>query len=209
MRALAFLGALVLLVLAVGAALLAADVNAWQNALRADDDALAAASANTYVPFRLAGRLLGVHDDVVARRALALYRQAAHTSISRDNAFQGGAAHAQAESALADNARGSNRARASQAETLLGILVFTAVAPNSNPFSTEKAGPSPDQVSESVLDFQNAVRDDPTDSTAKYDLELLIRSLAAKGVRVGAAQQRVKGSTGRHGASGVFPGQGY
>ena len=208
MRALAFLGALVLLVLAVGAALLAADVNAWQNALRADDAALTAASANTYVPFRLAERLLGVHDDVAARRALALYRQAAHTSISRD-AFQGGAALAQAESALADIARGSNRARASQAETLLGILVFTAVAPNSNPFSTEKAGPSPDQVSESVLDFQNAVRDDPTDSTAKYDLELLIRSLAAKGVRVGAAQQSGEGSTGRHGASGGVPGQGY
>jgi hypothetical protein len=209
MRALAFLGAFVLLALGVCAALLAADVNAWQNTLRTDDAALTAAPANTHVPFRLAERLLGVHDDVAARRALALYRQAAHTSISRDNAFQGGAALAQAESALADIARGSNRVRASQAETLLGVLVFTAVAPNSNPFSTERAGPGPDQVSESVLDFQNAVRDDPTNSTAKYDLELLIRSLAAKGVRVGAAQQSGKGSTGRHGASGGVPGEGY
>jgi hypothetical protein len=161
------------------------------------------------MPFALAERLLGVRDDVAVRQALVLFRQTARKPIARDNAFQGGAALARAESALADIARGPNHARASQAETLLGILVFTAAAPNANPFSTEKTGPSPDQVSEAVLDFQNAVRDDPTNTTAKYNLELVIRSLAAKGVRVGAAQQSGKGSTGRRGASGGVPGQGY
>ena len=208
MRALAFLGAFVLLALAVCAALLAADVNAWQNTLRTDDAALTAAPANTHVPFRLAERLLGVRDDVAARRALALYRQAAHTSISRDNAFQGGAALAQAESALADIARGSNRARASQAETLLGVLVFTDVGPSADPFQ-ETTGTDPDQAQASLTDFEDAVRADPQNATAKYDLELALRILLAQGIRVGAGQQTGAGSTGQRGAGGGVAGGGY
>jgi hypothetical protein len=204
-----FVAAAVLVVLAVAAALLAADVHAWQNTLRADDVQLTASSAKTRVPFALAERLLGTRNDVAARQALALYRKAAKTSIARDNAFQAGTSLARAETALADVARDPNRVRASQAETLLGVLVFSAAVPNSNPFSTERTGPSPDQISEAVLDLQNAVRDDPTNTTAKYDLELVIRSLAAQGVRVGAAQQSGKGSAGRRGASGGVPGEGY
>ena len=209
MRALAFAAAVVLVVLAIAAALLAGDVRAWQDTLRTDDALLAASPAKTHVPFALAERLLGVRDDVAVRRALVLFQTTVRKPIARDNAFQGGAALARAESALADIARGSNRARASQAETLLGILVFTAVAPNANPFSNGNTGPSPDQVTEAVLDFQNAVRDDPTNTTAKYDLELVIRALAATGVRVGAAQPTGAGSTGRHGAGGGVPGEGY
>ena len=170
---------------------------------------LTATPAKIRVPFNVSERLLGVHDDIALRQALALFRKSVGTPIERDNALQSGAALARAESALADIARGSNRLSASQAETLLGVLVFTAVAPNSNPFSTERTGPGPDQVTEAVLDFQNAVRDDPTNVTAKYNLELVIRSLAAQGVRVGSAAQSGAGSTGRRGAGGGEPGQGY
>ena len=59
------------------------------------------------------------------------------------------------------------------------------------------------------LDLQNAVRDDPENTTAKFDLELLLRVLTAQGVRVGSNNQAGAGSTGRHGAGGGIPGSGY
>jgi hypothetical protein len=214
-RALAFVAALALLALACSAALLAADTRTWQDTIRSEDALLVAApteasyDAPTRVPFSFAERLLGVRDDVAARQAIVLFERTASSPINRDNAFQTGGALARAESALADIARGPDRVRASQAETLLGILVFTAVGPTTDPFPTERAGPGPDQVTEAVLDFQNAVRDDPEDTTAKYNLELVIRSLAAQGVRVGTAQQGSSGSIGRRGAGGGIPGQGY
>lgn len=206
MRALAFVGALALVVLAFFAALLAADARSWRDTLRSDGGSL---DAPTRVPFSLAERLLGVSDDVAVRRALVLFERSVSSPINRDNAFQTGGTLARAESALADIARGRDRMRASQAETLLGILVFTAVGQTTDPFPTERAGPGPDQVAEAVLDFQNAVRDDPENSTAKYDLELVIRSLASQGVRVGSVQQGNAGSTGLRGAGGGIPGEGY
>jgi len=88
------------------------------------------------------------------------------------------------------------------------VLVFTDFAPGTDPFQPS-TGPAPDQIQEAVMDFQNAVRDDPGNLTAKYDLELLIRTLAAQGTRVGSAQQSGAGSTGKRGAGGGIPGEGY
>jgi hypothetical protein len=214
-RALTFVGAFVLLALACAAALLAADARSWRDTMRSEDAMLAATPAAvsydtpTRVPFSLAERLLGVRDDVAVRQAIVLFEKGVGSPVARANAFQAGAALARAESALADIARDPDRVRASQAETLLGILIFSAVGPSTNPFPDERAGPGPDQVAEAVLDFQNAVRDDPANTTAKYNLELVIRSLAAQGVRVGTAQQGASGSVGRRGAGGGVPGQGY
>ena len=214
-KALTFVAALALLALACFAALLAADARSWRDTMRGDDALLTAAAteasydAPTRVPFSLTERLLGVRDDVAARQAIVLFERSASAPINRENAFQTGGALARAESALADIARDRDRVRASQAETLLGILVFTAVGPTTDPFPSERAGPGPDQVAEAVLDFQNAVRDDPENTTAKYNLELVIRSLAAQGVRVGTAQQGSSGSIGRRGAGGGIPGKGY
>ena len=205
MRALAFVAAFALVALACAAALLAADVRSWQDTLRNDGSY----DVSTRIPFSLAERLLGVRDDVAARQAIVQFERIAGAAITGDDALQTGAALARAEAALADIARGPDRVRASQAETLLGILVFTAVGQNTDPFPNERAGPGPDQVAEAVLDFQNAVRDDPANANAKYNLELVIRSLAAQGVRVGTAQQGSSGSVGRRGAGGGIPGQGY
>lgn len=206
MRALAFAGAFALIVLAFFAALLAADARSWHDTLQNNQ---VSEAAPTRVPFSLAEHLLGVRDDVAARQAITLFERIVSSPINRDNAFQTGGTLARAESALADIARGPDRRRASQAATLLGILVFTAVGQTTDPFPTERAGPGPDQVAEAVLDFQNAVRDDPENTTAKYNLELVIRSLAAQGVRVGSAQRGSTNSLGRRGAGGGVPGQGY
>jgi hypothetical protein len=204
MRKLSFAAALLLLVLAGLAALLASDVRAWQHTVTADP---LATSAPVKLPYALAERTLGLENDLAARRAIALFRATAGVQQQLGNG-QAQAQRGRAEAALAGIARDPNRARASQAETLLGVLVFTDLAPGTDPFHPA-TGPAPDQIQEAVLDFQNAVRDDPDNLTAKYDLELVIRTLAAQGTRVGAAQQSGGTSTGKRGAGGGIPGEGY
>jgi hypothetical protein len=205
--------AAVLVSLAVLAALLAADVRSWQKTLRENDALLQStpAAAERQPDTRLgslAERALGVRDDVDARRAIALYLQNVNVPVRLDNARQVALARSRAEQALASVARSSEGARASQAETLLGVLVFTDVSPSTDPFEQTTQN-DPDQAQASVADFQDAVRADPENTVAKYDLELALRALLAQGVRVGAGQQTGAGSTGRRGAGGGVPGSGY
>jgi hypothetical protein len=205
--------AAVLVVLAVLAALLAADVRGWQKTLRENDALLQSTPAaadrrpDTHLG-SLAERALGVRDDVGARRAIALYLQNVNVPVRLDNARQVALARSRAEQALASVARPSEGARASQAETLLGVLVFTDVSPSTDPFE-QTTDNDPDQAQASVADFQDAVRADPENTVAKYDLELALRALLAQGIRVGAGQQTGAGSTGRRGAGGGVPGSGY
>jgi len=205
--------AAVLVVLAVLAALLAADLRGWQKTLRENDALLPSAPA---APTRhpdthlgsLAERTLGVRDDVDARRGIGLYLENINLPVRLDNAQQVALARGRAEQALASVARSSGGARASQAETLLGVLVFTDVGPSNDPFE-ETTGTDPDQAQASIADFQDAVRTDPANAVAKYDLELALRALLAQGIRVGAGQQTGAGSTGQRGAGGGVPGSGY
>ena len=211
--ALGFAGATALIVLAVLAALLASDLRAWQTTLR-DDDALAAstpAAATWDAPTHLGSlgeRLLRVRDDVEARRALALYLRNVHVKARLDNAQQVALARSRTEQALARVASSSTGERASQAETLLGVLVFNDVAPSTDPFEPT-SGIDPDQAQASVADFRDAVRADPENDDAKYDLELALRLLLAQGTRLGAGQQTGAGATGQRGAGGGLPGSGY
>jgi hypothetical protein len=216
LRIAGFAAAAVLLVLAGAAALLASDVRSWERTVRADDALLAASphsatwQAPASVPFSLAERLLGVRDDIAARRAIALFRQNVSVKPLLENGLISAAARSRTEDALAAVARSNDKARASQAETLLGVMTFGDLAPASvNPFPGEVAPTTPDQAEAAIGDFQNAVRDDQQNTTAKFDLELLLRVLTAHGVRVGASNQSRAGSTGRHGAGGGIPGSGY
>jgi hypothetical protein len=208
-----FAVAAALVVLAVVAALLAADVRGWQKTLRENDALLQSAPAaadrqpDTHLA-SLAERTLGVSDDVAARRAIALYLRNINVPVRLDNARQVALARSRAEEALASVARSSEGARASQAETLLGVLVFTDVSPSMDPFEQTTEN-DPDQAQASIADFQDAARADPQNAAAKYDLELALRALLAQGVRVGAGQQTGAGSTGRRGAGGGVPGSGY
>jgi hypothetical protein len=211
--AIGFAVAGVLLVLAVLAALLAADVRGWQKTLRENDALLPAAPAaatgqlDTHLG-SLAERALGVRDDLDARRAIALYLRSINVPVRLDNAQQVALARGRAEQALASVARSGEGARASQAETLLGVLVFTDVGPSNDPFQ-ETTGIDPDQAQASIADFHDAVRADPENAVAKYDLELALRALLAQGIRIGAGRQTGAGSTGQRGAGGGIPGSGY
>ena len=116
-----------------------------------------------------------------------------------DNALDVQTARAQAQDALAAAARDADPQRAAQARTLLGILTFGASA----------SGGSQDQVDAAVSDFTDAIRADPDDDFAKFDLELLLRLTAAHGTRTGPGQSNGQGATGRRGAGGGVPGSGY
>ena len=89
--------------------------------------------------------------------------------------------------------------RSSQARTLLGVLAFSAVG----------EGGGPTQLNQAVLDFDDAIRTDPTNETAKYDLELLLRLSAAKGVRISPGPGGRSTPRARKGAGAGVAGSGY
>jgi hypothetical protein len=185
--------AIALAAVAVFAALLAGDVRSWPRALGQGDAAYAVTPhrAEWTPSTRLGGAaasLLGSRDDVAFRRALQLYRIAQSTPNRLDTAVELQTVRTLAETRLAAVARGPH---ASQADTLLGVLAFS------------------ESADASIADFANAVRADPTNAAAKYDLELLLRLSAAHGTRAGAGPGGSFGRGGRHGAGGGVPGSGY
>jgi hypothetical protein len=196
--------ALVLAVLAALAALAAADVRSARSALAGGDVVYAASPsrASWTTPAHLGGMaeaLLGTHDDVRLREALQLFVDAASLHLRLDNAVDVESARARAQDALERLSRDHNPRRASQALTLLGILAFEASA----------AGDSQSQVDAAISDFTDAVRDDPTNQEAAYDLELLLRLATANGSRVQPGLGGGFGTIGRRGAGGGQPGSGY
>lgn len=197
----------VLLVAALALAALVADVRAQRDALEAGDARYATAPGratwrtSSRLPERAAGRLLAIDDDVRAREAIRKFRSTAYRRGRLDNASEVAAARADAEVALAAVARSRDAAQASQALTLLGILAYGDFA---------RSGRNSAGLAEAaVSSFDGAVRLDPDNEAAKYDLELALKALAARGVRIGPGRGAGIGPTGRRGAGGGIPGHGY
>ena len=194
----------VLAALAVVAALLAADVRAWPVALDRGDAVytIAPGRARWTPATRLGGlaeTLLGTAEDVAARQALQRYRRVAGLREQPDNALEVQTEQVRAMNALAGPASSPDRQQAAQARTLLGILAFTGAAEGGGVSQTDAA----------IADFTDAVRVDPADTAAKFDLELLLRLTAAHGYRRGSGVSNGFGRTGRLGAAGGVPGSGY
>lgn len=204
MRATRIAVMVVALAAAILLALLAADVHSWPRALAAGDGVydstplVARWTPATRLPAGWSRALVGVNDDLAARHALQLYRSNVGVAVSLDNATQVAAARGQAENALAHVAQESDSARASQVETLLGVLAFTDYS----------QGAQTTQAAQAVSAFQQAVKDDPANEVAKYDLELLLRLLVAHGQRVGS-QSGIGTGPGKRGAGGGVLGKGY
>jgi hypothetical protein len=204
MRPLRILLVVALIAIAALLALLAADVRAWPSSIAAGDAVYQVAplearwAPSTRLRESISRRLLGVQDDLDARKALQEFRANVDVKARPDNAVQVAGARASAEGALARVARLPGAARASQAETLLGVLSF-------GDFSQ---GGQITQAQQAVAAFQSAVKLDPTNDDAKYDLELLLLQLIARGVRPGS-QSGAGAGPGHHGAAGGAGGQGY
>jgi hypothetical protein len=204
MTSLRVLGSLALAAIAAFAALLAADVRGWPSALAQGDAVYAVAPGNAAwaPPTRLGGiaeAVLGTRGDVVFRQALQQYESAASVPSRLDTALELQTLRSQAETALAAAAGSTDRTRASRASTLVGILAFDQSA----------AGAGPNEADAAIGDFTTAVRDDPANGAAKFDLELMLRLTAAHGSRPGAGQAHRFGRGGRRGAGGGTPGSGY
>jgi hypothetical protein len=195
LSALRIVGAIVLAAIAVLGVLLVRDVHSSRNAIDQGDAvfAVAPARATWHTPTTLGGAaraLLGTSDDVQYRRALQLYVEAARTPDRLDTAVERQSLRAQAARALVKASHGRH---ASQAQTLLGILAYG-----------DTTG-----ADAAISSFSNAVRADPSNAAAKFDLELLLRLSAARGSRSGAGPGGSFGPGGRRGAGGGVPGNGY
>jgi hypothetical protein len=200
-RAVKIAGAAVLAALAVVAALLAGDVRSVPTAFTQGDATYGVTPHRaTWRPAtRLGGTassLLGVRDDLAFRRALRLYRIVQSTPNRLDTAVELQTLRSQAETALSASARGGH---ASQADTLLGILAFGESATGTGSNAADAA----------ISDFSNAVRADPANAAAKFDLELMLRLTVAQGSRSGTGPGGSFGRGGRRGAGGGVPGTGY
>jgi hypothetical protein len=188
---------------AVIAALLAADVRAWSGALENGDAAYAIAPERArWIPATNLGDLskvmLGTAGDVAARLALQGYRQAADLQQQLGNAFPVPTERLAAINALSGPANSANPQVAAQARTLLGILTFAEA----------RAGGGVSPTDTAVADFADAVRAEPGDTAAKYDLELLLRLTAPNARTTGHRIARGFGRVGR-GASGAQRGSGF
>jgi hypothetical protein len=201
-------------VLAVLAALLAADLRAWPAAIERGDAlyALDPGSAQWSPQTRLgglAGTILGTGGDLAARRGLQLYNQTIvlQQGIPYEEGIE--TARAEAMNALAKPAASSEPSVASQARALQGVLAFDAAS---------RAG-GPSQVDAAIADFTAALELDSDNTAAKFDLELLVRLGQADPSIYGAAHRRRLGHSarrgpagadgGRLGSAGASPGHGY
>lgn len=193
-----------LLAAAVVAAVLAIDVRTANRALRAGDVSYAADPA--HASWRadstfggLARSLLGVDDDLRVRTALRLATVAGDSHLRLDNGVAVETVRARAQDALARVARDPDRAAASQAQTLLGIVAFSSSANGGDQSGIDAA----------LGAFTDAIRADPSNADAKYDLELLLRLTSVQGTRVGQGEGGGFGKGGRQGSGGGTPGRGY
>jgi hypothetical protein len=198
----------ILLALAAIAALIARDAAAIRHGMERGDLAFEAQPAaerlwrfETSIPY--ADRLFGIEDDLVYRRALRTFavddRRAQNPYDFSRPAFR-----AEAQAALGNAERsGLDAARRSKLATLAGVLLFDEAV--NDPVN------GPNLIRQSLAHFQRAVRIDPTNSEAKYDLEFMLRVLAPGAERIRIRQNIPAYSAGRN-APGAGPnrvGEGY
>ncbi len=202
-----FAAAVVLLAGAVVLVLLAADVLGWRDAVRdgdrhfASEPPSAAWHASTRLPFDPARALLGLDGELRFRAAAQQFAAVQAAGRGYDNGLSESRDRGELEAELTELARSGDLRRGSEAANLLGILAFADSRPS---------GPTaPAPVDQSVSDFQTAVRLDPGNEDAKFNLELLLRQLVAKGTRRGSDNTSAGPSKGHRGAGGGIPGRGY
>ena len=182
-------GAAACLAFAVLLSLLALDVHRRDGSFQADDVLFRVGSAKDtrwqpteIVPFGAARALLGVDDDLAYRRALQLVRRAHPRTVTYEQSqLVGLRAVAQIQLGAVVR-RDDNAARRSAAANLLGVLALSLAAIDDSLRAT--------LLTNAAADFQRAIRFDPGNDDAKYNLELALDTLVASG---GGGPQRTQG----------------
>ncbi len=199
--------AVALLAVATILACLASDVLSWRDAIRNGDHEFARRAvdatwnANTVLPSDPARGLLGLGVPLRFRFAEQSFAAVQTAGQGYDNGLSETRTRGELEAELVGLAQSRDHVIASRADNMLGILAFT----DSTPTGPIAAAP----IDQSVADFQAAIRLDPTNVDAKFNLELLLRKLLAKGIRPGANNSAGGLANGHHGAGGGLPGTGY
>jgi hypothetical protein len=193
------------LVLALAALALARDIGSWRDRMAAGDRARAAIptvvvhwTPSTIVPFDPARRLLGLGDDIALREAIRKFVVAQRTGTGFDNGQERALRRDAAESALDQVVLSGSRLEVAQADVLLGVLAFATT-------STAVSAPG----EQSIGAFTEAAQLDPSNTAAKFDLELALRALAPSGTRPGSNPSGGGTGHGRRGAGAGLPGSGF
>jgi hypothetical protein len=185
------------IVLGLALLCLARDVRAWHDTVASGDARLASEpslarwSPQAWVPFDLAATTLAVAGAVREREAIRAFEFWRAAPRGFDNGAGRTRLRAQAELALSDVAADESPRRASHAGTLLAVLL---------------AGHDEDAARKAL---DTAVRADPANEAAKYDLELMLRRARALGTRDGQGNGSGTRGPRADGAGAGAPGSGY
>jgi hypothetical protein len=199
------LGAIAGVLVAACALALAHDVRSWSEAMDRGDARFeshpeaARWRAKTWLPGDPARRLLGLDDDVRARRAEQAFRVALAAPEGFDNGADRARLRGAAELLLADVVGSGTDAQASRAGNLLGILVADTTAQADAAVAERQAADT----------FQAAIRASSANVDAKYNLELLLRRIRVVGTREGPGSGSGTRGDSRQGAGAGTPGSGY
>jgi hypothetical protein len=191
----------VALALAVVLAMLAHDLRAWHGGIERGDRAYAVAPprarwvAAPWLPGDPSGAILGVEPRLELRRAVQSFTLGVDVPQGIDNGQRRARGRARAEVALARVAATGDAQAASQASNLVGVLA-----------ETEFQGPT---TSRGRAAFTAAVRADPSNQAAAYNLELILRRARVVGTREGPGSGTGARGPARQGAGAGVPGMGY
>jgi hypothetical protein len=201
--------ALVCFVLAVGLAMVAADVARWRDALGAGDVRYDATpheqdlwTSSTIAPAGLSRAVLGIGDDIAFRRALRALRLARledRTVSDPEVALLRNDAQARLEAIAAG---GGDRTRRSRSAGLLGVLGLTRLY-------SETQDPAA-VIEDIVASMRLALTLNPENGEAKFNLELALqRGRAMQIAEAGGGADPSPGGSGAEGAGAGDPGTGY
>jgi len=205
MRLLRWTAVAVLVLLAVVLALAAHDALSWRSTLDRGDARLTSRPASaqwrasTLLPGDPTRSLLALDDDLALRRAVRAFLVAEATPRGFDNGVNQTSVRSRAEILLSDLAAQGSSANASQAGDLLGVLVAKAGRVTGGVTADDRARAA----------FEAAVRRDPSNVDAKYNLELVLRRTKATTTRQGPGSGSGALAHGRRGAGAGTPGRGY
>jgi hypothetical protein len=192
-------------VLGVVALALAHDVRAWQESVDRGDARFATqpAAANwhaqTWVPGDPALGALAIQDDLAVRTGERAFVVAMATPKGYDDGRRKAQVRGLAELALSDPLANGSPAQASRAGNLLGILAATNDSESDAAVNDRRAAET----------FEAAIRADPTNEDAKYNLELILRRIKVIGSREGSGGSSGYFGQSLTGAGAGSPGSGY
>ncbi|MDX6560483.1 MAG: hypothetical protein QOD65_297 [Gaiellales bacterium] len=205
MKAVRIVLACLALVLALAAVALAREVGSRRDRIAAGDRTRAANpvavvdwTPSGILPFDPAGRLTGLGDDIALREAIRAFVIAERTGQGFDNGRERSLRRDAAAAALEGVVLSGSPREVARADVLLGVLTFDAS-------SSSVAAPG----RQSVNAFTEAARLNPSDTAAKFDLELVLRALAPAGTRPGSNPSAGGKGHGRRGAGAGLPGSGF